>query len=197
MWSLLILFVVQWELVTSTGLFWKANCVWKYPSANFNDRNRPVGNTEKNSQWTLCSTWNHEVTGYPMSMVTMSQSYWAADKMLGLAMPHAYEAFPRIGWIPFLRFFGQLFLRTLWRGTENQTTRAVSTSQQQLVDLQILWSGPSMWNGLQLPGQRCFHVVSSEAALNVKPWVLKLCNIDIHWGYPGTTQVSFLPTNPD
>lgn len=92
-----------------------------------------------------------------MSMVTMSQSYWAADKMLGLAMPHAYEAFPRIGWIRFLRFFGQLFLRTLWRGTENQTTRAVSTSQQQLVDLQILWSGPSMWNGLQLPGQRCFH----------------------------------------
>ena len=122
-----------------------------------------------------------------MSMVTMSQSYWAADKMLGLAMPHAYgqkecrrfSAFPRIGWFFFLRFFGQLFLRTLWRGTENQTTRAVSTSQQQLVDLQILWSGPSMWNGLQLPGQRCFHVVSSEAALNVKWWVLKV----VQYGY--------------
>lgn len=33
-----ILFVVQWELVISTGLFRKANCVSKYPSANFNDR---------------------------------------------------------------------------------------------------------------------------------------------------------------
>ena len=38
MWSFLILFVVQWELVISKGLFRKANCVWKYPSANFNDR---------------------------------------------------------------------------------------------------------------------------------------------------------------
>ena len=33
-----ILFVVQWELVISTGLFRKANCVSKYPSTNFNDQ---------------------------------------------------------------------------------------------------------------------------------------------------------------
>ena len=33
-----ILFVVQWELVISTGLFWKAHCVSKYPSTNLNDR---------------------------------------------------------------------------------------------------------------------------------------------------------------